>query len=288
VKIWIDGTVVAPEEARISVLDHGFLYGDGVFEGIRALGRRVYKLEQHLARFEHSARALALELPGGRDGARAAVLAALRALGQDEAYVRLIATRGDGPLGVDPTTCKTPRLICIADSLRLFSPEKAAAGIDLVTASVRRPPADVLDPRVKSLNYLNNAMARLEARQRGADEALLLNRAGMVAEASAANVFAVLDGTLATPLPSDGALAGLTRAGVLELAGELGLAAGERTLGRYDLLAAEEVFLTGSGAGVVPVRSLDGRAIGAGAPGPITRRIATAFGDYARRCGTPF
>jgi branched-chain amino acid aminotransferase len=287
-KIWIDGALVAPEEARISVLDHGFLYGDGVFEGIRALGRRVYKLDLHLERFENSARALALELPGGRESARGAVLATLRALDRDEAYVRLIATRGDGPLGVDPTTCKSPRLLCIADSLRLFAPDKAAAGIDLVTASVRRPPADVLDPRVKSLNYLNNAMARLEARQRGADEALLLNQLGMIAEASAANVFAVQNGALLTPLPSDGALAGLTRAGVLELAGELGIPAHERTLGRYDLFAAAEVFLTGSGAGVVAVRSIDGRAIGAGAPGPITRRIAAAFGDYARRCGTPF
>jgi branched-chain amino acid aminotransferase len=288
VKIWIDGGLVERDQARISVFDHGFLYGDGVFEGIRALGRRVYKLEQHLARFETSARALALALPGGRERARAAVLTALRALDRDEAYVRLIATRGDGPLGVDPTTCPEPRLICIADALRLFAPEKAAAGIDLVTASLRRPPADVLDPRVKSLNYLNNALARLEARQRGADEALLLNQAGMIAEATAANVFVVLGGELATPLPSDGALAGLTRAGVLELARELGLPAHERTLGRYDLFAADEAFLTGSGAGIVPVRSFDGRAIGAGAPGPITRRVAGAFGDYVRRCGTPF
>jgi branched-chain amino acid aminotransferase len=288
VKVWIDGSVTDPEAARISVLDHGFLYGDGVFEGIRALGRRVYKLDAHLARFANSARAVCLELPGGRAAARAAVLETLRAFDRDEAYVRLIATRGEGPLGVDPTTCAQPRLICIADVLRLFPIEKAAAGIDLVTASLRRPAADVLDPRVKSLNYLNNALARLEARQRGADEALLLNHAGMVAEASAANVFAVLEGSLCTPLPSDGALAGLTRAGVLELASELGVAAKERTLGRYDLFAADEIFLCGSGAGIVPVRRFDGRAVGGAAPGPLTRRIAEAFPDYARRCGTPF
>jgi branched-chain amino acid aminotransferase len=288
VKVWIDGRVVEADEARIPVLDHGFLYGDGVFEGIRALGRRVYKLEGHLARFAASARAIAIELPGGVAAARDAVLETLRALGRDEAYVRLIATRGEGPLGVDPTTCPRARLVCLADVLRLFSAETAAVGIELVTVSLRRPPADVLDPRVKSLNYLNNALAKLEARQRGADEALLLNHAGMVAEASAANVFAAIGGRLLTPLPTDGALAGMTRAGVLELAAELGIPAEERPLGRYDLLAADEVFLTGSGAGIVPVGRFDGRPVGAGAPGPITARIAAAFPDYARRCGTPF
>jgi branched-chain amino acid aminotransferase len=288
VKVWIDGRVVEAGEARIPVLDHGFLYGDGVFEGIRVLGRRIYKLEGHLARFAVSARAIGLELPGGVAAARAAVMETVRALGRDEAYVRLIATRGEGPLGVDPTTCPRGRLLCLADALRLFSAETAAAGIELVTVSLRRPPADVLDPRVKSLNYLNNALAKLEARQRGADEALLLNHAGMVAEASAANVFAAIGGRLLTPPPTDGALAGLTRAGVLELAAELGIPAEERTLGRYDLFAADEVFLTGSGAGIVPVRRFDGRTVGAGAPGPLTARIAAAFPDYALRCGTPF
>jgi branched-chain amino acid aminotransferase len=288
VKVWIDGKIVDGPEARISVLDHGFLYGDGVFEGIRALGRRVYKLDAHLRRLATSASAIGLEIPGGTAAVRAIVLETLRALDRDEAYVRVIASRGEGPLGVDPTTCPHPRLLCIADALRLFPEDVLARGIDLVTASLRRPAPDALDSRVKSLNYLNNALAKLEARQRGADDALLLNAAGLVAEASAANVFAVEAERLATPPPSDGALAGLTRAGVLELARELGLAACEKSLGRVDLLGADEVFLTGSGAGIVPVRSLDGRPIGAGRPGPVTARIRAAFPAYALRCGTPF
>ena len=287
-KVWIDGKVVDGHEARIPVLDHGFLYGDGVFEGIRVREGRIYRLEGHLARLAGSARSIGLELPGGLEGIREIVLETLRALGRDEAYVRLIVSRGEGALGVDPTTCPRPRVVCIADALRIFSPELLARGIDLVTASLRRPAADALDPRVKSLNYLNSALAKLEARRQGADEALLLNAAGLVAEASVANVFAATRGELATPPTSDGALAGLTRAGVLELAAELGIPARERSLGRYDLLAADEVFLTGSGAGIAPVRSLDGQAIGAGAPGPLTARILEAFPDHARRCGTPF
>jgi branched-chain amino acid aminotransferase len=202
--------------------------------------------------------------------------------------VRLIVTRGEGPLGVDPTTCPRPAVICIVDSLRLYPEEKLARGIDLVTASLRRPPADVLDPRVKSLNYLNSVLAKLEARQRGADEALLLSRDGRVAEAAVANVFVLRGGELATPPAVDGALEGITRAAVLELAGRAGIPAGERSLTRFDLFAADEVFLTGSGAGIVPVRSLDGRVIGAGAPGAVTAKIQALFADAAPGLGVPF
>jgi len=287
-KVWIDGKVVDGPQARVPVLDHGFLYGDGVFEGIRVREGRIYKLEGHLRRLAASARSIGLELPGGLEAIREIVLETLRALGRDDAYVRLIVSRGEGALGVDPSTCPSPRVVCIADALRIFPPELLARGIDLVTASLRRPAIDALDPRVKSLNYLNNALAKQEARRQGADDALLLNAAGLVAEASVANVFAVTHGGLATPPPCDGALAGLTRAGVLELAAELGIPAQEHSLGRYDLLAADEVFLTGSGAGIVPVRSLDGQRIGAASPGPLTARILEAFPDYARRCGTPF
>jgi len=286
-KVWIDGSIVAGSEARVPVTDHGFLYGDGVFEGIRVYARRVFRLEQHLARLAVSARAVGLEIPGGLDHAREVILATVRAFGSDDAYVRFIVSRGEGALGVDPTTCGEPRIVCIVDHIRLYPEELLARGLDLVTSSWRRPPPDVLDPRVKSLNYLNNALAKLEARRRGADEALLLNAAGHVAEASVANVFAVCRGVLATPPPTDGALEGITRRAVLELAEADGLATAERSLGRFDLLGADEVFLTGTGARIVPVRSLDGELIAKGEPGPITARLTTAFTTLTTTTGTP-
>jgi branched-chain amino acid aminotransferase len=286
-KVWIDGRIVDGADARVPVTDHGFLYGDGVFEGIRVYARRVFRLDKHLARLAVSARSIGLEIPGGLDGAREIILATVRALGADEAYVRLIVSRGEGALGVDPTSCPRPRIVCIVDQARLYPPEKLESGIDLITSSWRRPPPDVLDPRVKSLNYLNNAMAKLEARRRGADEALLLNAAGHVAEASVANVFALRGGVLATPPATDGALEGITRGAVLELAAREGLPCAERTLGRFDLLGAEEVFLTGTGARIVPVRSLDGETIGKGGAGPVTRRLSAAFLALANSTGTP-
>jgi branched-chain amino acid aminotransferase len=286
-KVWIDGEIVDGDQARIPVTDHGLLYGDGVFEGIRVYAGRIFRLDAHMARFEAAARAIALDLPGGIAAVRAIVLATVRAHGADAAYIRLIATRGEGALGVDPTTCPRARLICIADRVNIYPPEKLARGLDLVTSSLRRPPADVLDPRIKSLNYLNNVMAKLEARQRGADEALMLNLQGMVAEASVANVFVVRDGVLLTPPATDGALEGITRETVFEIAATLGLPARQQTLGRFDFFAAEEAFLTGSGAGIVPVRSLDGRDVGSGAPGPVYAKIRAAFADATAVLGTP-
>jgi branched-chain amino acid aminotransferase len=286
-KVWIDGRVVEASEARIPVTDHGLLYGDGLFEGMRVYGGRVFRLDDHLARFATGAKVLALELPGGIARVREIVLETVRAHGAAEAYIRLLATRGEGALGVDPTTCPAPRILCLVGQVALYPEEKLRRGIDLVTASLRRPPPDVLDPRVKSLNYLNNVLAKLEARQRGADEALLLNQQGQVAEAAVANVFVWRGGALATPPPSDGALEGVTRRTILELAGTLGIAACERTLGRFDLWAADEVFLTGSGAGVVPVRSLDARPIGSGRPGPVYEKLRAAFLDAAPSLGVP-
>jgi branched-chain amino acid aminotransferase len=285
-KFWIDGKVVSEDAAKVPVLDHGFLYGDGVFEGMRAYGGRLFRLEDHLRRLAGGARALALEIPGGIEAVRRIVLETALAHGQPDAYLRLIVSRGVGELGVDPTTCPEPRIVCIAAGIRIYPAAKLAEGISLITSSWRRPGADVLDPSVKSLNYLNNALAKLEARQRGADECLLLNARGSVAEASVANVFAVRDGELVTPPATDGALPGITRATVLELARELGYAAAERTLGRAELFAADEVFLTGTGARIVPVSSLDGRRIGA--PGAVTKRILDAFDQRTRETGTPF
>ena len=287
-KVWIDGRVVDGAEARIPVTDHGLLYGDGLFEGIRIARSRIFRLDAHLARFATGAKALALELPGGLEGVRRVALETARALGEPEAYLRLVLTRGEGALGLDPRTCPTPRLFCIGDRIRLYPAEKLDEGIDLATSSLRRPPPDVLDPRVKSLNYLTGALAKLEAGQRQADEALLLNAAGHIAEAAVANLFVVREGELLTPPATDGALEGITRATVLELAPRVGIPAREQTLGRFDLFAASEAFLTGSGAGLVPVKSLDGRPIGAGAPGPCFEKIRSAFADATRELGVPW
>ncbi len=286
-KVWLDGRVVDSAEARIPVNDHGFLYGDGVFEGIRVYARRVFRLERHLERLAVSAAAIGLELPGGAAAMRAIVLETTRAFGANEAYVRLVVSRGEGPLGVDPFLCPTPRVVCIVDQVQLYSPEKLAAGLDLVTASLRRPGSDVLDPRVKSLNYLNSVLAKREAKMRGADEALILNAAGQIAEASVANVFVVTRGVLRTPPATDGALEGVTRATVLELAVAAGIPVREASLGRIDLLGADEAFLTGTGARVVAVRSLDGARIGGATPGAITERLEAAFRERTLSDGVP-
>ncbi len=287
-RVSIDGHLVSGSEARIPVTDHGLLYGDGVFEGIRIAGRRLFRLDDHLARLRTGAAAIGLELPGGVDAIAKIAVETARAHDRDEAYVRLIVTRGDGELGVDPTTCPTPRVICIVDDIRLWPAERLREGLDLVTSAWRRPPPDVLDPRVKSLNYLNSVLAKREARLRGADEALLLNAAGRVAEAAVANVFAVANGVLETPPPTEGALAGITRATLLEIAPALGLAVRERPLGRFDLLAADEVLLSGSGAGVVPVARIDDAPIGQPGVHPWTDRLRDAFFEVARTRGTPF
>lgn len=286
-KIWMNGQIVDTSNARVSVLDHGFLYGDGIFEGIRIYAGKIFRLSDHLHRFATSAKAIGLELPGGIEQVEKAILETARAFAADEGYLRLIATRGEGALGVDPTTCVSASLICIADSIHLFSPDKLARGLDMVTASMRRPAADALDPRVKSLNYLNSVLAKREALLRGADEALILNHAGLVAEASVANVFSVRLGVVSTPPASDGSLEGITRDSVLEIARDLGIEVSERSLGRFDLLAADEVFLTGSGARVVSIASLDGQTIGNGAR-PVMDRLIEAFGPYTEKHGTPF
>jgi branched-chain amino acid aminotransferase len=287
-KVWIEGRVVDGAEARIPGTDHGLLYGDGVFEGIRLAAGRVFRLDAHLERLRHSARAIGLELPGGTAGIRKIVIETARAFGQPDGYVRLLVTRGDGAMGVDPTRCLEPRVVCIACEIALYPAELLSTGITMVTVSVRRPAPDVLDPRVKSLNYLNSVLAKREARLRGADEALILNSAGMVAEAAVANVFAFRRARLLTPPPSDGALEGVTRGAVLELAAGLGIPAEERSLTRMDLLSADEVFVSGTGARIVGVRSLDGAEIGVRAPGPITEKLGAAFAELARTDGVPF
>jgi branched-chain amino acid aminotransferase len=285
-KIWIDGKIVDEGAAHVAVNDHGLLYGDGIFEGMRVINGRVFRIERHLDRLEFGARTLLLTLPHTRAEIRGIVEDTVRAFGAREAYVRLVVTRGVGPLGVDPTTCPRARLFCIVATIRLFSDEQRERGLSMITSSYRRPSADVLDVRVKSLNYLGSVLAKLEARQQGADEALLLNQRGHIAEAAVANLFVLRGHLLATPPPSDGCLEGINRGAVMQLAGKIGLTVLERSIGRADVFAADEVFLTGSGAGIVAVRALDGRQLGAGKQGPVTARLGELHRTLAESEGT--
>jgi len=287
VKIYIDGTFHSREDARISVFDHGLLYGDGVFEGLRIYRRRVFRLDAHLARLADSAQAIGLTLPLERAALAEAVRETVRVNRQEDGYIRLVVTRGDGPLGLDPTTCPSPRVIIIVPDLAVYPAALYESGVRVITAATRQVPSACVDPRIKSLNYLKNVLARLEAHAAGAAEALLLNVDGFVAECTADNVFAVRGGTIRTPPASEGALGGITRDAVRELAEEDGLSWSEERLGRYDLFTAEECFLTGTGAELMPVIALDGRIIGTGRPGPITRRLTERFRGLAEREGAP-
>ncbi len=279
---WMNGALRSEDEAKVSVMDHGLLYGDGVFEGLRCVDGRVVDFDLHLERLRVSAAAIALSLPPRLELERA-VMETLTALGEPSAYVRLLVTRGVGELGIDVASCGQPTLCCIAGKLTLYKPDEA--GIKLATVSLRRPAFDMLDPRVKSLNYLNNVMAKMEAKRQGADEALVLNTRGTIAEASAANIFAVLDGVAVTPSPADGALSGITRRRMLELLREANIPARETSLTKVDLLGAREVFLTGTGAGIVPVGFLDGQALGRDRT--VSRLLTEASQRYCASHGTP-
>jgi branched-chain amino acid aminotransferase len=275
----MNGRITSAAEARVSIFDHGLLYGDGVFEGIRYYGRRPFRLDAHLARLERSAAVIELTLPYSRDAFGAAVFAVILGAGAPDGYLRLVVTRGEGDLGLDPRSCKTPTAFVVAAPLRVFA--HAEAGVSVVVASTRQAPADVVDARIKSLNYLNRLLARLEAIRAGADEAFMLNARGHLAEGTTDNVFVVRGGVLCTPPASDGALEGITREAVLALAKELGIPTLETSLGTYDLRAAEEAFLVGTGAGLVAIRRIDGRAVAA-CPGPIFARIERAFDALVR------
>jgi len=286
-KYWIDGTLYPKDEAKISVLDHGFLYGDGVFEGIRAYGGRVFRLDQHLDRLWAGARTLMLEIPVGRDGLRQAVLATLRANGLRDAYIRLVVSRGVGDLGLDPRKCPRPSVIIITDTISLYPAELYEKGMEVVTVSTRKNIHQALNPNIKSLNYLNQILGRLEVNRVGAPEGIMLTHDGYVAEATADNVFIVAKGTLVTPPPIAGILVGITRNAVLELAGREGIPAEERLFTLHTLYNADECFLTGTGAEVVPVVRVDGRPIGGGVPGQITLRLMKAFRELVQQEGTP-
>jgi branched-chain amino acid aminotransferase len=275
---WIDGDWCDAASARIPVLDHGLLYGDGVFEGIRCYGGRPFRLAAHLDRLEESAAALRIVPNRARSEVEGACRTLAGRLG--EGYLRLLLTRGDGDLGVDPASCPQARTILVGGPIAVTSAAARDGGARLVTASVRRPGPAVVDARVKSLNYLPSVLARLEARAAGADEALLLNDAGRVAEGSAENVLCVRSGVLCTPPATEGALAGITLAVLLDLARGEGLAVREAPLTLHDVRTADEVMLVGTGAEIVPVRELDGWSIPC--PGPVTRRLSAAFAALVR------
>jgi branched-chain amino acid aminotransferase len=276
-KIYIDGGYYEKVDAGVSVFDHGLLYGDGVFEGIRIYNGKVFKLRAHIERLYQSAKAIYLEIPMSKDELEDAVLKTVEINQKDNGYIRLIVTRGEGPLGIDPIQCKSPTVIIIVADIQLYPEEYYKKGIEIITASTRRIPSDCLDPRVKSLNYLNNILAKIEARQAGCQEAVMLNTQGFVVECTGDNIFIVKDGELLTPLPCHGALDGITMRTVLELAESLGIRIRETTLTRYDLYNADECFLTGTGAEIVPVVKIDGRVIGNGYPGKVTRLLTEEF-----------
>jgi branched-chain amino acid aminotransferase len=285
-KIWISGTLYDKDDAKISVFDHGVLYGDGVFEGIRLYNGRIFKCEEHLDRLLRSAHYIMLELPWPRDDIRAAMLETVRANELRDGYIRLVITRGIGSLGLNPFQCGTPQLIVIAGSIALYPEELYTNGMGVITVASRRTGEDTMSPQVKSLNYLNNIMAKIEALNAGFQEAVMLNKDGNVAECSGDNVFVVQNGTVVTPPVHVGALEGITRDTVLALAREGGLPVREDTLTRYALYCADECFLTGSAAEVIPVTTIDGRRIGAGVPGPITIQLIDSYRALARSAGT--
>jgi branched-chain amino acid aminotransferase len=276
-KIYLDGAFVDQAEAKVSVFDHGLLYGDGVFEGIRLYSGNVFRLEEHLERLEYSAKAILLDLPLTRAEWSRAVCETCRVNGLTDGYIRLVVTRGVGDLGLAPWLCAQPSYFIIASRISLYPQEHYDHGLAIVTVPTRRIGPAALPPTVKSLNYLNNILGKIEARQAGALEGIMLNEQGYVAECTADNIFIVHQGAILSPTAAAGALAGITRGAIFDIAQELGLPLREAQLTRYDVWCADECFLTGSGAEVIPVVKLDGRTIGAGRPGPVTRDVLAAF-----------
>lgn len=285
-KIYIDGQLYEKEDAKISVFDHGLLYGDGVFEGIRFYDRRVFRLEEHIDRLFDSAQAICLKIPLTREEVIRATIDTIKANELNDGYVRLVVTRGSGDLGLDPSHCPEATVIIIASKITLYPQEMYENGLGVVTCATRRIPHGALSPMVKSLNYLNNVLAKIEAANAGAGEGLMLNEHGYVAECTGDNIFIVKRGKIYTPPISSGALAGVTRAVVFEMAREAGIEISEPDMTRYDIFTADECFLTGTAAELIPVVSLDRRTIGDGKPGPVTKRLMTRFHELTQSSGT--
>lgn len=285
--IYIDGKFYDEDKAKISVFDHGLLYGDGIFEGIRAYNGRVFKLQEHIRRLYCSAKAIMLDIPLEPGTMAAAVLQACRQNNLRDGYIRLVVTRGIGALGLNPRSCNNPSIIIIASNIQLYPDEYYQDGLEIITVPTVRNLHSALNPAIKSLNYLNNILAKIEATQAGCEEAVMLNPEGYVAECTGDNIFIVRGNELLTPPLAAGALYGITRRVVMEIATESGLKVSESNLTRYDLFNADECFLTGSAAELIPVVKIDGRVIGAGKPGPVTERLISQYRSLTKASGEP-
>jgi branched-chain amino acid aminotransferase len=286
-KIFIDGKYCSERDAKISVFDHGLLYGDGIFEGIRAYNGRVFKLKEHIDRLFYSAKAILLDVPMSHAALMKATVETCRVNKMRDGYIRLVVTRGVGNLGLNPRNCKKPSVIIIADKIQVYPAELYARGMDIVTVPTTRNLHSALNPAIKSLNYLNNILAKIEANNAGVEEAVMLNADGFVAECTADNLFIVKNGALFTPPLSAGALYGITRQTVIELAEAVGVKVSEPDLTRYDLFNADECFLTGTGAEIMPVIKIDGRVIGSGKPGALTRKLTENYHALTKVSGEP-
>ena len=286
-KIYIDGKYYDEKNAKISVFDHGLLYGDGIFEGIRAYNGRVFKLKEHIDRLFYSAKAILLSIPMSHGDLMKVTVETCRKNKIRNGYIRLVVTRGVGGLGLNPNKCKKPSIIVIADKIQLYPAEYYERGLDIITVPTVRNLHSALNPAIKSLNYLNNILAKIEANNGGCEEAVMLNSEGFVAECTGDNLFIVKGGQLLTPPLSAGALYGITRGVVMDLGRELGLQVSEPNLTRYDLFNADECFLTGTGAELIPVVKIDGRVIGSGKPGPVTRKLVESYHSLTNSTGEP-
>jgi branched-chain amino acid aminotransferase len=282
-KVYVNGKFFDKADAKVSVYDHGLLYGDGIFEGIRIYSGKIFRLREHVERLYDSARAIALEIPMAREQMADAVVQSVQVNNKRDGYIRLVVTRGAGGLGIDPRKTTDPQVIIIVDDISMYPPELYENGLDIVTASTIRNHPGALNPRIKSLNYLNNILAKIEATRAGCLEAIMLNAAGEVAECTADNIFIVKRGVLKTPPATAGALEGITRNAVLELARDAKIPTQEATLQRHDVYTADECFLTGTGAEIIPAVKCDGRPIGTGKPGPVTKQLRERFHQLVRQ-----
>ncbi len=285
--IYLDGEMVAEEEAKVSVFDHGLLYGDGVFEGIRAYNGRVFRLDEHLTRLWDSANAIMLDIPLSREEMCEAVLATCRANELTDGYIRLVVTRGKGDLGLDPRKCPRPTVFIIADVIALYPEAFYQEGLEVITCTTRRTSPDALDPGMKSLNYLNNILAKIETVRAGVPEGIMLSSDGYVAECTGDNIFVVRDDYVVTPPVHVGNLRGITRQVVIDLLAEMGIEAQEDLFRLLEVYSAKEVFLTGTAAEIIPVVTVDGRSIGEGKIGPLTQKLREAFRELVRSEGAP-
>jgi branched-chain amino acid aminotransferase len=281
-KIWLDGKLVDKADAKISVYDHGLLYGDGVFEGVRLYNNKIFECEAHLQRLYQSAKAIRLVIPITPQQMRSAMEETVKACGFTDCYLRVVVTRGVGYLGLNPNKCEKPSVFVIADKIEMYDPSVYEKGMAIITASVIRNHPNAVSPRIKSLNYLNNILAKIEAVEAGVPEAIMLNHDGNVAECSGDNIFVIRGGQVQTPTTSDGILEGVTRALILRLCERLQIPFVEKTLQRHDLYVADECFISGTAAEVAPVTRIDGRLIGSGTPGPLTKKLMEAFHKETR------